>query len=143
MMSCSVMPKRKRARETTLIFIHTFLDIRRQKRFGFGFALCHLPHRYLRAAARILISLWLDGRGRSWWKIGASDVRVGEPMLVSRDVAAVALSTPSPYVAISRQDVIYPTRSNIKRFLYMACMSGWRDAIFSGDRAVFLSRQVR
>ena len=35
-----------------------------------------------------------------WWKIAASDVPVGEPMLARGDVAAAVLCTPSSYVAI-------------------------------------------
>jgi hypothetical protein len=47
----------------------------------------------------------------------ASDVRVGEPMLVGGDVAVVVLPAPRGCVAISGEGVIYPTGSNISSLI--------------------------
>ena len=73
-------------------------------------------HRYLRAV-RVLNALWLDGCSSQWWKMLASDVRVGEPMLVGGDVAVVVLPAPRGCVAISGEGVIYPTESNISSLI--------------------------
>ncbi len=65
-------------------------------------------------------------------------------MPATGDVAAFVLCTPSPYVAICGQDVIYPTPSNIDCLIYKVGGCGWCGAIFSVDHAVpSPRRQVR